>query len=140
MKLKILSSFVTFLFIFAWHGLYDFILIWSIMNCICLMLEKVFYSILNSETYQRKALQILKSEQMIYRLNSFLSSHILIPSIISNFYFFGGKEIGDEFIRRTYFSGFFTYFKLSLCLYFLYPTAEWIKRYEDSRKKLNLKQ
>jgi hypothetical protein len=104
------------------------------MNCVCVVLEKIMYSFLESEHYKSTILRWFRSEAMIYRVNAFISSHILIPSIISNFFFFGGKEIGEEFIRRTYFNGPITYLKLSLCITLMYPTAEFIRRFEMSRK------
>lgn len=134
-KQKLASGFCTFVFIYLWHGLYDFILIWSAMNCVCVVLEKIMYSFLESDRYKATVKRWFKSETMIYRLNAFISSHILIPAIISNFFFFGGKEIGEQFIWRTYFNGPFNYLKLSLCITFLYPTAEFIRRFEISKKE-----
>jgi protein-cysteine N-palmitoyltransferase HHAT len=134
MMLKILSGFTTFLFIYIWHGFFDYILIWSIFNCVCIILEKFVYYVIESEKFWQSALSIVKSDNNVYRLQAFIGSHVLIPAILSNFFFFGGIEVGWEFVRRTYFTGFMSYLQISTCVYFLYPVAEAIKRHEKLNK------
>ena len=77
----------------------------------------------------------MKTDNNIHRLNALLGVQVLIPSILSNFFFFGGREIGLEFFERTYLSGFVTYVKISMGIYFLYPVAETIKRYENNQRR-----
>lgn len=128
---KICAGFATFFFVYIWHGFYDYILIWSIANCLSILVEKVVYNYIESPAFEKKALVYLKTENNIHRLRAFIGAHVLIPAILSNFYFFGGKDFGSEFFRRTYFNGFFTYFNISSTICLLYPIAEAIKRYEQ---------
>jgi protein-cysteine N-palmitoyltransferase HHAT len=130
---KIFAGFTTFLFIYFWHGFFDYILIWSILNCVCIVLEKFVYHVIEGESFRRKALDIVKTDNNVHRLHSLIGSHVLIPAIISNLFFFGGIEVGWEFIRRTYLCGFGNYLKISMCIYFLYPVAEAIKRWEKMK-------
>lgn len=127
---KIFAGFTTFLFIYIWHGFFDFILVWSLLNCVCIVLEKFVYHVIDSETFQRRALRVVKTENNVHRLKAFIGSHVLIPAILSNCFFFGGIEVGSEFVRRTYLNGIFNYVKISACIYVLYPVAEAIKRRE----------
>jgi protein-cysteine N-palmitoyltransferase HHAT len=130
---KIFAGFITFLFIYIWHGFFDYILIWSIMNCACIVIEKFAYYWMESEKFHRKAIEIVKTENNFHRLCAVIGTHVLIPAIISNFFFFGGTEVGWEFVRRTYLDGFGNYLKISTCIYFLYPVAEAIKRFENQK-------
>ncbi|CRK98783.1 CLUMA_CG012089, isoform A [Clunio marinus] len=132
---KIFAGFTTFLFIYIWHGFFDYILVWSLLNCVCIVLEKFVYFVIEGEGFERKALKIVKTENNLHRLQAIIGTHVLIPAIISNLFFFGGLEVGWEFVRRIYLEGVFTYIKISSCIYFLYPIAEAIKRWEISNKK-----
>lgn len=127
---KIFAGFTTFLFIYIWHGFFDYILIWSLMNCICIVLEKFVYHVIESEKFCQRALSIVKTHNNVHRLHAVIGTHVLIPAIISNLFFFGGVDVGLEFVRRTYLDGFLSYLKISTCIYFLYPIAEAIKRSE----------
>lgn len=133
--LKILAGFVTFLFIYIWHGFFDYILIWSFLNCACIVLEKLVYYVIESETFHQQALAIVRTKNNVHRLHAIIGSHVLIPAILSNFFFFGGTEVGWEFVRRTYMNGVVNYVKISTCIYLLYPVAEAIKRWENLNKK-----
>lgn len=134
LSLKIFAGFVTFLFIYIWHGFFDYILVWSILNCVCIVLEKFVYHVIESDQFKLRALKIIKTDNNLHRLHAIIGSHVLIPAILSNFFFFGGIEVGWEFVRRTYFTGVLNYVKISTCIYFLYPIAEAIKRREKSIK------
>lgn len=131
---KIIAGFTTFLFIYIWHGFFDYILIWSLLNCVCIVLEKYVYHVIDDDRFHKGAIAIVKSENNVHRLKAVIGSHVLIPAILSNFFFFGGTEVGWEFVRRTYLDGFLNYSKISTCIYLLYPVAEAIKRRESSNK------
>lgn len=133
LMMKIFSGFSTFLFIYVWHGFFDYILVWSLLNCICIVVEKFVYYVIESDKFRQRALAIVKTDNNVHRLHALIGSHVLIPAILSNFFFFGGIEVGWEFVRRTYLSGFITYLKISTCIYLLYPVAEAIKRRERTK-------
>lgn len=132
---KVFANFITFFFIYIWHGFFDYILIWSAANCISILIEKVLYEYIESESFTAKALKIVKTENNLHRLRAYIGAHILIPAILSNFFFFGGTHFGLEFIKRTYLSGFWDYFKITGTIFLLYPIAEAIKRYEQNSDK-----
>lgn len=127
-----MASLVTFMFIYLWHGFYQFVLIWSILNFVVVQVEQF----VRAELRARKQLWDQKlgpSNQL--RLTAVLGSQLFIPAAISNFFFFGGMDVGMEFMKRTYWSGTFSsYLILSGCCYCLYHTAEVIKRREIEQK------
>ncbi|CAO1396589.1 unnamed protein product [Diamesa hyperborea] len=135
--LKTTAGVTTFFFIYIWHGFFDFVLIWSIMNCLCIVFEKILNHLLKTRTYLSTAKTILKTENNIHRMNAFLQAHVLIPAVMSNFFFFGGMDVGKEFIRRTYFNGFWNYIKLVLCITCLYPVSEAIEIREQQKLQKN---
>lgn len=132
---KILASLLTFFFIYIWHGFFGYILIWSIANCICIVIEKLVYEHIECDKFRIKALSVIKTEENLHRLKAYIGAHILIPAILSNFFFFGGTEFGTEFVRRTYTQGVWTYLKISGTIFLLYPVSEAIKRYETKVNK-----
>lgn len=134
---KLVSSFFTFSFIFVWHGLYDFVLIWTILNYICLVLETIFTSLIKSTEYNQFMEQYFSRNNLI-RFNAFFGIFIFIPSAISNFYFFGGVEVGNIFMRKTYGSSFRNYFFLSICSFCIYHTSEFIKRLQGRRESVKV--
>lgn len=127
-----MASLVTFMFIYLWHGFYQFVLIWSILNFVVVQVEQLA----RAELTARKELwdrYISPSNQL--RLTAVLGSQLFIPAAISNFFFFGGMEVGTEFMMRTYWTGTLSsYLILSGCCYCLYHTAEVIKRREIEQK------
>lgn len=130
---KILASFITFFFIYIWHGFFEYILIWSVANCLSILVEKIVYNYIESPEFEEKALVYLKTENNLHRLRAYIGAHILMPAILSNFYFFGGTEFGWEFVRRTYLNGFLPYFYITGTIFLLYPIAEVIKRKEQKK-------
>merc|ERR1719239_2075871 len=50
-KGKMASSFVCFTFVYFWHGTADFVLIWSILNCIGIVLEGLGRELGKTEVY-----------------------------------------------------------------------------------------
>lgn len=132
---KLLAALTTFVFIYAWHGLYVFLLIWSSLNCICIVFETLLRNYFKTASY-RKLLQKMKiSQHNEYRLNAYLSVQVLIPSVLSNFIFFAGDEIGFIFFQQTYTKGFQHYLVLSIICYSIYHVCEIIKRYEMKNNK-----
>lgn len=129
---KFMASLVTFMFIYLWHGFYQFVLIWSILNFVAVQVEQFARSELRGrkEFWDRN---ISPANQL--RLTAVLGSQLLIPAAISNFFFFGGMDVGIVFMKRTYWTGTFSsYMILSGCCYCLYHTAEVIKRREIEQK------
>lgn len=130
---KLFASFTTFGFIYLWHGIYQFVFIWSIMNFICLQLEQFGRHIGHM---QQDNFQKYFSESNRNRIKAIFGTQIFIPAVISNFYFFAGVEVGNVFVERTYFTGnFVIYLSLSFCSYCIYHVSEVIERCEIERRR-----
>ncbi|XP_058823226.1 protein-cysteine N-palmitoyltransferase Rasp-like [Topomyia yanbarensis] len=115
---KILASSITFVFIYIWHGLYTFVLIWSALNWICIVLEGFVKSIFGNNT----------------RIGALVGTHVFILSVLSNFFFFAREEVGYIYIRRTYYENINNYLVLYAVAYCFYRTGEWIKSIEGNRR------
>lgn len=128
-----MASFLTFLFIFFWHGVYFFVFIWSVLNFICLYIERIakhFAKLFGTKLEKRFDCYNL------HRLEAFLGTQIFIPSALSNFYFFGGMDVGNVFMRRTYGSGdILGYLILTSCSYCIYNVSEVIRKFKETRLK-----
>lgn len=130
---KVFASFVTFGFIYLWHGIYQFVFIWSMMNFVCLQLEQIgrYMSRTQHDLFERYF-----SESNRNRIKALLGTQIFIPAVISNFYFFAGVDVGNVFVQRTYFTGNYgVYLSLSFCSYCIYHVSEVIERREIERQR-----
>lgn len=115
-----------------WHGFYKFILIWSTLNFICVHIEQFGKYLWHS--YQ-PVINTYLSESNQNRLTAMIGAHLFIPAAISNFYFFAGIDVGNQFMLRTYITGhFFSFMFLYFCCYCIYHISEMIKRRETAEK------
>lgn len=121
---KIASALGTFFFVYIWHGYYLNILIWSVLNVACLILEKLLKFTINSYWYRKNIAQRLSLENQ-QRLFAVLGTQVFIPSAFSNFYFFSGEEIGNYFMQLTYCSGLWYYCSISFYCYCLFQSSEY---------------
>ncbi|XP_055841753.1 protein-cysteine N-palmitoyltransferase Rasp [Episyrphus balteatus] len=121
---KIFSALGTFFFVYIWHGYYLNILIWSLLNVACLILEKLLKYTISCNWYREKIAQRLSATNQ-QRLYAVLGTQIFIPSAFSNFYFFSGKEIGNYFMQLTYCNGLWYYLSISFYCYCLFQSAEY---------------
>lgn len=95
---KLIASFSTFAFIFLWHGTALNIFIWSVLNYIGILLEHTGKALSTTEWYKIFKTNVLKTEAMEVRLIAALCAPLLAASAISNFYLFGGAEVGHEYV------------------------------------------
>ncbi|XP_071579106.1 protein-cysteine N-palmitoyltransferase HHAT isoform X4 [Temnothorax nylanderi] len=89
---KLFASFSCFTFVFIWHGIQMNIFIWTLLNFIGIVIEDIGVSIGKT-------------------------SPLLAISAISNFYFLGGREIGNIFTENILYG---SWKSLSILLFFLY--------------------
>lgn len=95
---KLLTSFICFCFVCIWHGSEDYILIWTVMNYIGIVIEDI-----SASFYKKYSnLHSIIGPTTIKNIVSILAAPLLAFSAISNFYFFGGKDIGDIFLKRLF--------------------------------------
>ncbi|KAH8371119.1 hypothetical protein KR093_006284, partial [Drosophila rubida] len=120
---KFAATALTFSFVFIWHGCYTYVLIWSILNFLCLAAEKSFRTAISTPAYQRWTLQHfgVAGAQRLYAL---LATQLFIPAAFSNVYFIGGQEIGDVLMRGAYLSGLGNYVALCFCSYCFFQCSE----------------
>ncbi|XP_008553452.1 protein-cysteine N-palmitoyltransferase Rasp [Microplitis demolitor] len=98
---KLIASFLTFGFIYIWHGLRDFVLVWTLINFAGVTIESIARSIGKSPTYIDFRNKYL-SPQMIRRLNCLMTTQLLIISAASCCYFVARMEIGNQCISRVF--------------------------------------
>lgn len=131
---KLFASFVSFAFVYLWHGTQLFLLIWVFLNLASLYVELFGRHISRSEQYN----QLLKpiGSKNIQRLNAVLGGQLLICSSISNVMFIGGLDIGKWLMIHTYFTGgFVNYLVLSITAYNLYQVSTYIFKCEEEEDK-----
>ncbi|EDW31134.1 GL20788 [Drosophila persimilis] len=120
---KFCATALTFAFVFVWHGCYTYVLIWSILNFLCLAAEKLYKSLISMPTYQTWTLRHL-GPVGAQRLHAMLATQLFIPAAFSNVYFIGGQEIGDFLMRGAYLSGVGNYMALCFCSYCFFQCSE----------------
>lgn len=133
---KLFASFISFAFIYLWHGYYLFLLVWVFLNLASLYTELFGRYISQSNQYNA----LLKSigSQNIPRFNAFLGSQLLISSSISNVMFIGGPNVGKWLMIRTYFTGgVLNYIVLSVISYNFYQVSSFIFQRERISKKIS---
>lgn len=92
---KLLSSLVTFMFIFTWHGTTWSIFVWSVLNYFGIVLEYSGKAIGKTKKYIQFKQSFLKTDAMETRFIAFLCTPLLGLSAISNFYLFAGTDVGN---------------------------------------------
>uniref|UniRef100_A0A182J2E1 Uncharacterized protein n=1 Tax=Anopheles atroparvus TaxID=41427 RepID=A0A182J2E1_ANOAO len=117
MMQKMFASLATFAFIYVWHGVFLFILIWSAINWVCILLERL----VNQKTSASS------------RWRAIIGTHVFIPSVISNFFFFASEQVGYIYLRRTYTEGISNYLGLYAVSYCFYQTGQLVKILQTKR-------
>lgn len=114
---------LTFAFVFVWHGCYTYVLIWSVLNFLCLAAEKLFKALTSLPAYQQWTLRYL-GPVGAQRLYAMMATQLFIPAAFSNVYFIGGQEVGDFLMRGAYLSGVGNYMALCFCSYCFFQCSE----------------
>uniref|UniRef100_A0A182LTF9 Uncharacterized protein n=1 Tax=Anopheles culicifacies TaxID=139723 RepID=A0A182LTF9_9DIPT len=123
---KLLASLATFAFIYIWHGVFLFILIWSLINWICILLERLVNHCTPADS----------------RWRAIIGTHVFIPSVLSNFFFFASENVGFIYLQRTYTEGISNYLGLYVASYCFYQTGQLVKivktnrRVEDAKRRM----
>ncbi|XP_064547327.1 protein-cysteine N-palmitoyltransferase Rasp [Drosophila montana] len=120
---KLCATALTFAFVFIWHGCYTYVLIWSVLNFVCLAAEKIYKTFVSKPAFQKWSLQHFGSAGA-QRLHALLATQLFIPAAFSNVYFIAGQEIGGFLMRGAYLSGVGNYLALSFCSYCFFQCSE----------------
>lgn len=124
---KLYAIGVTFGFAFIWHGCHYFVLIWSILNFLCLLLEKLFKYLVTSKFYRKNVSTVLHLRQNgIQRLNVLLATQVFIPSAFSNVFFISGADVGFYLVFGAYSNGIWNYLLLTFCSYCFIQCAQFL--------------
>lgn len=97
---KLIASFGCFLFVYLWHGVEHYILVWTALNYVGIVSEyasKFLYKKYFEKHYLEKM-----NPCWLRRIKCVMASPLLVVSAISNFYFFAGSDIGNIFISRVF--------------------------------------
>ncbi|XP_050600802.1 protein-cysteine N-palmitoyltransferase HHAT isoform X1 [Bombus affinis] len=113
---KLLASFLCFTFVFLWHGMQINIFIWAFLNFVGLNIESLI-KLTGKNKYFLNIRKRYLSETNARRFHCILTSPLLAMSVISNFYFFVGEEIGNIYISRILHD---TWYNTFVLLFFLY--------------------
>ncbi|CAD1477919.1 unnamed protein product, partial [Heterotrigona itama] len=126
---KLFASFLCFTFVFLWHGMQTNIFIWTFLNFIGLNVESLIKSTGKNKYYLSIRKKYL-SETNARRFYCILTSPLLAMSVISNFYFFVGEEIGNIYIYRLLHDTGYSTFTLLFFLYCCCQVSTDIKNWE----------
>jgi len=134
------SSLVIFGFVYVWHGTYDFVLIWSVLNCLGVICESIGREIGRIPVFanwQKEKLG-LRGQR---RFHALVASPLYLMSCLSNFYFFTDKQVGNIIAERAFTDTL--PLGLPLLLFVLYCGSQFsieVKNYELRRELTKLKQ
>ncbi|CAJ0558640.1 unnamed protein product, partial [Mesorhabditis spiculigera] len=98
---KICGVLVSFGFVLLWHGFYHHNYVWIGLNVVALFIEmssKAFYGIEGVKMWREKNISDVNFRRILGILQ-------IVPyafGLYSNFYFLGGSEVGQLFVRRIF--------------------------------------
>jgi hypothetical protein len=98
---KTLVTISIFSFVYVWHGVQDFVLRWSVLNCAGVLAENLSKQIASTTYFKNKISSVL-SVQGQRRFDALISSPLFLMSCLSNFYFFTGMQVGNIIAERTF--------------------------------------
>ncbi|XP_044731259.1 protein-cysteine N-palmitoyltransferase Rasp [Chrysoperla carnea] len=98
---KIFASFLCFSFVFIWHGMQLFIFVWSFLNYFGVLIENISTSIAQTNLFKNYVEKNV-SKRSLRRIKSLFATPLMISSALSNFFFFGGMNVGMYFIRKVF--------------------------------------
>jgi len=101
LKGSLLASTMCFSFVYLWHGLMPHVMLWSFLNYVGIVCETVSKAIWQTATYQRIEKSVMGPRGQ-RRFHALISAPLFLMSIISNFYFLMGKDIGYIFLVKGF--------------------------------------
>ena len=98
---RICSTCFCFSFIYVWHGTTNHVFLWSLFNYFAVMTEMVGTSIGRIPKYANLEKKYLGARNR-RRFHALLVSPLFVGSVLSNFYFFMGSDVGHYFVYRAF--------------------------------------
>ena len=133
---KVFGATLTFTFIYLWHGISNHVMLWSIFNYLAVMTEMFATSLGKYAPYETLEKRFL-SPQGQRRFHAALGAPLFVGSVLANFYFFMGSNVGHYFVYRAFSSW---PIETPLVMLFAYFGAQFsieVKNWE-LRKEINL--
>ncbi|XP_014672519.1 PREDICTED: protein-cysteine N-palmitoyltransferase HHAT-like isoform X2 [Priapulus caudatus] len=128
---KFLASAMCFLYIYYWHGMYDYLVVWCSLNFIGVSVEAIANLICSSASGKR--LKEYVSAAMWRRMKAAINAPLLAICIMSNFYFFMGNEVGQVFFHKLVLYGTLPSYAVVLySMYCLGQSSMESERWEDA--------
>ncbi|KAL1501940.1 hypothetical protein ABEB36_007167 [Hypothenemus hampei] len=109
---KMGASLLCFSFVYAWHGIEDYIFVWALLNFCGIFIEhfaEVVFVHFNLKLYVNAG--------NLQRLKCAFAAPLLAMSAVSNFYFFAGLDIGNAFAHKFISEPIFNQFMVLFVLY-----------------------
>ena len=98
---KIVGATITFTFIYVWHGISNHVMLWSIFNYLAVMTEMFAGSLGKYPQYVNLENRLLTPRGQ-RRFHALLGAPLFVGSVLANFYFFMGSEVGHYFVYRAF--------------------------------------
>ncbi|XP_077296557.1 protein-cysteine N-palmitoyltransferase Rasp [Arctopsyche grandis] len=136
LAVKCLASLLCFIFVFLWHGLQYFIFLWSMLNYLGIVLESIAKTISETKTCKRLTSKIFHTKLAMQRFYAALCTPVLMVSALSNFYFFGGMEVGDAFVIRFLNQSAESFALMCFCLYCSCRVSQYCARFNARSIKM----
>jgi len=133
---KIIGATSTFMFIYVWHGISNHVMLWSLFNYVAVMTEMFASALGKYPPYANLEKRFLTPRGQ-RRFHAVLGAPLFVGSVLANFYFFMGSEVGHYFVYRAFTSW---PIETPLVMLFAYAGAQFsieVKNWE-LRHELNL--
>jgi hypothetical protein len=132
--IRLLGSFVCFIFVLFWHGVHNFIIIWTTLNFIGIVVENLGVSISRTQFYNKV---FLKKSLTRDRFNAVLMTPLLVMSSLSNFYFFAGSEIGMIYVYRVLSQSLVNFIGMYIIMYSCCRASQYFTNIRASKIKID---
>lgn len=137
LAVKSFACFICFTFVFLWHGVHYFIFLWSMLNYLGIVLETVGAFLSKISVCKTILINTFSSKINLERFYALICTPILMVSALSNFYFFGGIEVGDIFVTRFLNQSLFSFSIMFFCLYCSCRVSQYCANIHAKRIKIN---
>ncbi|XP_023708119.1 protein-cysteine N-palmitoyltransferase Rasp isoform X2 [Cryptotermes secundus] len=132
---RLLASFTCFTFVYAWHRIHMFVLVWSVLNYLGVTIEAFSKAIASTTHYHKYEKYLFSTPQNIRRFHALIATPLFMMSALSNFYFFAGMSVGNQFVRRLFEGSLQENSTLFLFCYCCSQVSIEVKNWEQRKEK-----
>ncbi|XP_073994225.1 protein-cysteine N-palmitoyltransferase Rasp isoform X1 [Rhodnius prolixus] len=98
LRKKFFASFISFCFVFIWHGVNLTVFLWCVLNYLGLTMEALWNA--SKKTHLYTLIKVQMGSSNMRRLHALIASPLWIMAIVSNFIFFGGHNLGIIYVQE----------------------------------------